>query len=358
MAMSNEELAVLAKEDKVYADILIRKNMKLVYTIAHQFKFPGVELEDRIQEGAIGMFEAIKTFDPEKGQFSTHAVPWIRARIMKYGNEQSNTIRLPGNAVALRVKIINYVKEMSQTKGVRPSVEQIAEALGVKPDDVRHMVMINDSTIPASLDTSAHNSDGDEVNAHELLGGKLLEADIMRDDRMQRLTAVVNTMSSTSRYIASKVLGLNGYECTTFREMDNMVFSETGERMSFTAVNTRWLNIKEKLTEAFAKDKPLPEPTKAKHRVVVVVSKEMGVLYLTATPLLACTDAVKSVLQNVDLIGDILREDPEAMCLVVGAFNTKYLAEESLEGFIEDAVDLAETYGCEVMCPELAEESA
>ena len=184
MSLTNEQLAVLAKTEKVYADILIRKNMKLVYTIAHQYKFPGVELEDRIQEGAIGMFEAINTYDPEKGNFSTHAVPWIRARIMKYGNEQSNIIRLPANAVSLRVKVLSYIQTMMKTKGIRPTIEQIAEALGDTVEHVRHIIMINDSTIPASLDTTAQNSDGDEVNAHELVGGKMLESDILQEDRV------------------------------------------------------------------------------------------------------------------------------------------------------------------------------
>ena len=356
MAMSNEELAVLAKEEKVYAEILIRRNMGLVYTVAHQYNFPGVEFEDRVQEGAIGMFEAIKTFDPEKGLFSTHCIPWIRARILKYGNEQSNTIRLPSNIVALRIKIINYVKEMAATKGIRPTIEHIAEALDAKVDDVRHIVMINDSTIPSSLDTSAHNSDGDEVNAHELLGGKMLEVDIMRDNRLERLESIVNNLNGTGRYIASRVLGINGFPTTTFRELDGNVFNESGERMSITAINQRWLKIKEYLTQVFADNKtPRMNTMDEKRRLVVVVSKELQVVYVTASPMLSFYEgALESVLQNVDEVGEILRQDPNAVCVEVGQYMPDDL-QAAMEDCLNDAVDMAEGFGGEVMCPEILE---
>lgn len=362
MQYTNEELAVLAKTDKVYAEILIRRNTKLVYTIAHQYKMPGVEFEDRVQDGLIGMYESIKSYDPEKGMFSTHASNWIRAYIIRSGNEQSNTIRLPSQMVELRMRLATLINHITKTEGIMPTVQRLHDELSksgrtVTIKDITHLLMINDSTIPASLDTSAHNSDGDEVNAHELIGGRTLEADIMRDERMEKLTQAVDDLDPTSRYLISKILGLNGYTPCTYRSLDHKVFDVNGNTIPFTTSNLMASNIQEYLTEAMKGTLP-----RRKRRVsdvidvVVVMSTAQKKVFITADPSLAKNNQYnyKATLQMMPVVGDILRADPG--CTVI-CFKKVKSADvvDALECAVDQAMDIAETFDGEVVCPELME---
>ena len=361
MKYTNEELAVMAKTDKIYADILIRQNMKLVYTIAHQYKLPGVELEDRIQDGLMGMYESIKSYDPAKGMFSTHTSNWIRAYIIRAGNDQANRIRLPTHMVELRVRLLNIATRIAKTEGVMATVERLhkeVNATGARQyslEDVKHILAINESTIPSSLDTSATNSDGDEVNAHELLGGRTLEADLIRDERMIKLTEAVNHLDPTSRYIASKVIGLNGYTPTAYRSMDHKIFDTNGNTIPFTTANVMFGNIQDYLTEVMAGNIQLRKKRRVSdlRDVVVVMSTVTKKVFVTANIELTMNNQYnyKATLQLLPEVGDILRQDPS--CTVV-CFKKVSEADllGALEMAVEQAADIADSMDGEVLCPE------
>lgn len=74
---------------------LVLGNLRLVVHIAKQYQGMGIELDDLIHEGTIGLCQARDKYDESKGKFSVHAANWIKATIRQALNEKSRTIRVP-----------------------------------------------------------------------------------------------------------------------------------------------------------------------------------------------------------------------------------------------------------------------
>ena len=98
------------KRGRECRDKLILSNLKLVQKIAHNYKNTGLDIEDLISEGNIGLVKAVEKFDPNNGsRFSTYATYWIRQAITRALSNQSRVIRLPSHAVEKQSKIIKFI---------------------------------------------------------------------------------------------------------------------------------------------------------------------------------------------------------------------------------------------------------
>ena len=92
-------------------DILIRHNLKLVVKIANDYKSSGLDLEDLINEGNIGLMRAVEKFDPNKGvKFSTYACFWIKQSIFRALSNFSRTIRIPAHLACKSPQIIEFIR--------------------------------------------------------------------------------------------------------------------------------------------------------------------------------------------------------------------------------------------------------
>lgn len=109
--IEEHDVIVKAKNgDKVAYDLLITSNLKFVVSIAKQYQNFGLELEDLIAEGNLGLIKAFERFDiTKKFKFITYAVWWIRQSIMAAIHENSRLIRLP-------VNIINDISKLNKLK--------------------------------------------------------------------------------------------------------------------------------------------------------------------------------------------------------------------------------------------------
>ena len=86
---------LIQQGDEQARQTLIEHNLRLVTHIAKTYYHPKVELLDLIQEGNLGLIEAVDRFNPEMGhRFSTFAVWWIRKRILRYLGRSENLVRL------------------------------------------------------------------------------------------------------------------------------------------------------------------------------------------------------------------------------------------------------------------------
>lgn len=91
-----QRLTILIQQgDEQARQTLIEHNLRLVTHIAKTYYHPKVELQDLIQEGNLGLIEAVDRFDPKMGhRFSTFAVWWIRKRILRYLGRSEDLVRL------------------------------------------------------------------------------------------------------------------------------------------------------------------------------------------------------------------------------------------------------------------------
>jgi RNA polymerase primary sigma factor len=85
--------------DKTARESLVRMYLRLVVPTAKRFHRAGAELLDLIEEGNLGLLQAIDKFDPSKGyRFSTYAIHWIEQYVRRFAEEQSGTIKVPAHA--------------------------------------------------------------------------------------------------------------------------------------------------------------------------------------------------------------------------------------------------------------------
>jgi RNA polymerase sigma-32 factor len=138
------ELAIRFREqnDQEAAKMLILANLRLVVKIAMDFhRFWMKNLMDLIQEGNVGLIQAVKKFDPHKGiKFSYYASFWIKAYILKFIMENWKLVKI-GTTQAQRKLFFNLAKEKERllSLGYNPEPKLLAERLDVKKDDIIEM---------------------------------------------------------------------------------------------------------------------------------------------------------------------------------------------------------------------------
>jgi len=183
------ELAVKWKEhgDRPAAWKLVTSNLRLVVMIARDYQRAVHNLLDLVQEGNVGLLEAIKNFDPYRGvRFPSYAVWWVRAYIIRYIMNNWRMVKV-GTTQAQRKLFFNLQKERArlEAEGFSAEPKLIAERLGVKEAEVVEMTQrlaARDMSVDAPLD------DGEE-------GGSLLDflpagtqtAEAVADEEVQRL---------------------------------------------------------------------------------------------------------------------------------------------------------------------------
>ena len=144
--LSREEENVIARRyaeshDPADAYRLVTANLRLVVKIANEFARASRNLLDLIQEGNVGLMEAVKNFDPYRGiRFPSYAVWWVRAYIYRYLINNWRLVKI-GTTQAQRKLFFNLRKETErlEAEGFTPQPKLIAQRMGVKESEVREM---------------------------------------------------------------------------------------------------------------------------------------------------------------------------------------------------------------------------
>ena len=120
---------------------LVTSNLRLVVKIAHEYSRVHQNLMDLVQEGNIGLIQAVEKFDPERGvKLSTYSSWWIRAYILKYLLNSWRLVKV-GTTQAQRKLFFNLHKqqELLRERGIVPTPQLLAEALDVSEREVSEM---------------------------------------------------------------------------------------------------------------------------------------------------------------------------------------------------------------------------
>ena len=157
-------------ENLAAAARLVTANLRLVVKIAYEYRRAYKNMMDLIQEGNIGLMQAVKKYDPYRGvKLSSYAAWWIRAYMLRFILNNWRLVKL-GTTQAQRKLFFNLSKEKARLSalGIEPTDAEIAKRLNVAESEVAEM----DKRLArsdASLDASVGESDGRSVSRVELM---------------------------------------------------------------------------------------------------------------------------------------------------------------------------------------------
>lgn len=124
--------------DMAARDKLVSSNQRLVWKIARGYQNRGIDVEDLVQEGLMGLMKATEKFDIKRGvKFSTYATWWIKQGIGRYITNNGPAIRIPAHVVGLSMRIRRATEEFKQEFGMDPMIPELAELVGASEDHVK-----------------------------------------------------------------------------------------------------------------------------------------------------------------------------------------------------------------------------
>lgn len=201
--------------DKEARDILVEKNMGLVRSIVKRFANRGVETEDLIQIGCIGLLKAIDKFDLSYDvKFSTYAVPMITGEIKRFLRDDG-MVKVSRSLKEIAMKAYGAREELLAKEGREPGTEEIAEALGISREEL--VLAMESGAQVESLQKTIYESDGSDIyledrlpqekNQQEAVLNRMLLEQILGtlDARERELIYLRFFQEKTQSYIAEKM---------------------------------------------------------------------------------------------------------------------------------------------------------
>ncbi|MCI9252727.1 MAG: SigB/SigF/SigG family RNA polymerase sigma factor [Lachnospiraceae bacterium] len=186
MARTEELIRRSREGDKEARETLIEENMGLIHHVVKRFLGRGVEAEDLFQIGAIGLVKAVDRFDLSFDvRFSTYAVPMIAGEIKRFLRDDS-MIKISRSLKELAIRAARLWEELLMERGEEPGVEELAERLGVEPEEL--VQAMDGSAEVESLQKIVYQGDGEGLSLMDKVDqGKDEEETLLRQLLLEQL---------------------------------------------------------------------------------------------------------------------------------------------------------------------------
>jgi RNA polymerase primary sigma factor len=225
------ELAKRIREgDQAALEKLTKANLRFVVSVAKQYQNSGLTLGDLINEGNLGLIKAASRFDEKRGfKFISYAVWWIRQSIMQALAEQSRIVRLPLNRIGSSTKISKTFSELEQKFQREPSPEEVAEVIGVTPEEIRDSLRTSGRHISVDAPFS-QSEEGSLLDVLSDANESNPESEMMNESLVKEVQRSLATLTEREAEVISMYFGLNRRQPMTLEEIGDK-FNLTRERV-------------------------------------------------------------------------------------------------------------------------------
>jgi RNA polymerase sporulation-specific sigma factor len=216
-------------------DLIVQKNMRLVWSVVQRFLNRGYEPDDLFQIGCIGLLKSVDKFDLSYDvKFSTYAVPMIIGEIQRFIRDDG-TVKVSRSLKEMGNKIRKAKDELSKILGRVPTIREIADKLEVSPEDV--VLAQEASRAPSSIHETVYENDGDPITLLDQIADdtetgwfdKIALKEAIRDlDERERLIVYLRYYKDQTQSEVASRLGISQVQVS---RLEKKILQQMKDRM-------------------------------------------------------------------------------------------------------------------------------